>query len=314
MTIHWCGNEIEDFEGIYLYHSGTGADPSYSRCSLCEVGTSKMDYNITTGWISYRHFVYTGVTNYRMIGITNSNKNYAGIFGGSVGSNVSIGLLKFDGTTQVNLAQASINTIVYTGTIKVDINIMSYGVNGHIKMYSNGVEVIDYYGDISIPDVNDFDSVWVNGSHYNWSSSEIIIADEDTRLMRLKTLVPNEAGSINNWNGLYTSIDELNADVSDTIYTNIPDSDFRCNMSGMPTGVFDVKAMKLSTQSVDSTNNMGIQLGVYTNNQVYTSETKNCTGYWKKQNMLLRNNPITGLSWTAADIEALQINLRAKTL
>jgi hypothetical protein len=132
--------------------------------------------------------------------------------------------------------------------------------------------------------------------------------------MRLKTLAPSAAGDANDWTGTYEDVDETSIYDSDKIYSATDNTDFQCNLTGMPSGTWSVKAVKVAVRCVDSSGSTGIQLGIKSGGTVDVGDTQTASGYWQTKERLMTVNPVTGVAFTPAEIEALQINLRAKAL
>ena len=101
---------------------------------------------------------------------------------------------------------------------------------------------------------------------------------------------------------------------SDKIYSSTADADFQANLTEMPTGTFSVKAVKVAARCVDGSGSKGIALGIKSGGTVNVGDTETCAGYWQTKERLMTVNPVTGVSFTPEDIEALQVNLRAKAL
>jgi hypothetical protein len=82
----------------------------------------------------------------------------------------------------------------------------------------------------------------------------------------------------------------------------------------MPTGSYRVKAVKAVARVVDGSGSMGVALGIKTGGTVNVGSTETCSGYWQAKERLMTLNPVTGVEWTPAELEALQLNIRAKAL
>lgn len=318
MTILWCGGEDIDFVNADISTFGNGYDSEFARVAL-DRSSSISGYSvssfgpITSGWVSFRvrnggGFYGTGA---RMVGLTKKTSLDKGIFVG-VASYLKVGLMQYDGTTCTTLESESGQSIVSNEINRYDMQIINYGSSAQVKVYIEGVLVIDYSGNIAIIGVDSFDSVAVFlDTTSGVGASEIIVADEDTRLMRLKTLVPNAAGDTSaNWTGEYTDIDEITISDADKIYANTADADFQCGITGMPNGLWGVKALKVAARCVEGGGTKGVAIGVKTNSTVNVGDTETCSGYWQTKERLMTVNPVTGNPWTPAEIEALQLNLR----
>jgi hypothetical protein len=313
MTILWCGGEDIDFPNGVFGSAGTW-DTDFARTanhgsSFCQ-SNKFSDTPIESIWLSQRIYTYPSSgrfgTGLSMFG------SYDGIY---IGCTTKIALYKYSGTTWALLMEESGNNNV-NGFLEIDMQISNFGINANVSVYCNGNLIIEYTGDITTPNIeNGFDCVSIGNDSNYFYPSEIIVADEDTRLMRLKTLAPSAAGDTSaNWTGAYTDIDETTLSDSDKIYSSTNNADFQCNLTGMPSGAWSVKAVKVAARCVDGSGSTGIQLGVKSGGTVGSGNTQTASGYWQTKEILMQVNPVTGVAFTPAEIEALQINLRAATL
>lgn len=320
MTILWCGCESLDFVGSnkpsiqYRYYNG-----NYSRHDMYVYdgidGIQTERWGPSDGqnlWVSSIIGAYGSWIDHggRMVGVLNSVNS--GFIIGSNGSSMFL--------------QNTNNVVLATGSLwfgnglsgKLDIHIENCGPNGTITVYFNGVEHVKYTGDIRPVSGNiDFVTTSYHICTYRLCGvymSEIIVADEDTRLMRVKTIALNANGDNNEWTGGYSNINEEGLDTTTKIYTADVGSNFQANATGMPSGTWSVRAVRIATQSVDATGMLGLQMGIKTNEESYLEDTNTSSGYWKTDSMIMNTNPITNSEWTPLEIENLQIHLRSKAL
>ena len=309
MTIIWCGGEDADFPGgtIQISTNATYRRSSYSRCAL---------YG-STGWLGTRFPEMTSLWF-----SFQTYHSFACLFAGVVGDDNITGyyvqsdndeallLRKYEGSLST-VATSAIDKLQYQGVNKIDIKITNYGVSGNIKCYVNGFEVIDYTADLTLSGLTGF--VKVRG-HGNSSAggflSELIVADEDTRLLALKTLVPDGAGDANDWTGDYTDIDEITSLDADKIYTETKGDDFQANLTGMPAGVWKVKGVKTLARCVDSQAILGLKVGIKTNSAVHLSDAHTLGGGYAVLEKMYLDNPETVTAFTSGEIDALQLAYR----
>jgi hypothetical protein len=323
MTILWCGGEDVDFEDIVYVEDGHCVSAN-ARCAL-NILNAPIPYaksyaftDVTSCWCSYMFYCNTfASTNALMLGLSKKGSNaWIGMGCGSIAKKAA--LFKYDGTTITKLSEETGTSVIDSFILnKVDIQIINYGVNGTINLFINGALVTTYTGDLTVLSNASLNIVHLvrTASSTAGFVSEVIVADEDTRLMRLKTHAPDAAGdSSTNWTGAYTGIDEVASTDTDKIYSSTNDADFQCNLSGMPPGAYRVKAVKAVVRAVDGSGSMGVALGVKTGGTVDVGSTETCSGYWQSKERLMTVNPVTGVEWTPAEVEALQLNIRAKTI
>jgi hypothetical protein len=315
MTILWCGGEDLDFNGYVEYPWNT-CDSSFARGGIASSTWSLSNRFETNSnvWLSFL-FVHPGILGSvaeAMVGIGCIDKStYIIVY--SDKNNDYVHIMK--NILGVSTTIASVSAAISEGSYRFDLNIQDYGTNPICKLYLNGILIINYSGTLSL-DNGDIDcTLLAHRIGTNAGVSEIIVADEDTRLMRLKTLAPSAAGDTStNWTGAYTDIDETTLSNADKIYSATADADFQANLTGMPTGTYSVKAVKVAARAVDGSGSLGMALGVKTGGTVNVGATETCSGYWQTKERLMTVNPVTGVAWTPADIEALQLNIRAKAV
>jgi hypothetical protein len=311
MSIIWCGGEEQDLDPVGVYNVQTLSSyyrPDFARCAL-DIRTTyytqefSSTYTKLWGSIHYRYF-HTGTSYDGYLMGFSFGKDYLNSI--SVFRRGSTYIIrKFEGGSASDLQTSATVTAIST-VYKLDFY-MDYGVSGVAIVYIDGVEVVRYEGDLTISGISNFNRAWCrgfgSGSHF---VSEIIIADEDTRLMSLKTMKPTADGDVNEWNGTYANIDETEYNDNDTIYTDIPDKTYNCELSDMPSGNFICKALKAAHRVTDGVGGMGLQIGFKTNGTHYLGDTKVLGGVWELGEEIWHYNPDTMNRFTTAELNALQ--------
>ncbi len=138
------------------------------------------------------------------------------------------------------------------------------------KVYIDGVLVINYTGSLCTDAATTLDTVvlaainnsagfasqaWCDNNDGGTCWSEIVLADEDTRSMRVRTLVPPAAGNTQGWTpNTLANVDKLN--VADSTFV----SDATGNVlsqwktpSAAPTGTWGVKSVSIEARLLAST-------------------------------------------------------------
>ena len=321
MTILWCGSEPEDFISTNYGFTSTTYNSNFvrGRCSATSSGSYAYGSVFTPVSSIWMHFVYApynlgNTPNFLGIGLSKNGEDaWIGI--GSTDSNYHMGIIKWDGTTGTALAKSKIMTY-YNLYNKIDLQIINYGPSGIVNLYINNGLAATYTGNIAVNGQTTLDQFYAppsNFSNFVYYIQEIIIADEDTRLMNLKTLAPDAAGDTNDWNGAYTDIDESTLNDADIIYTDAGSNDFQCNLTGMPTGTYDVKAVKIASRISQATGSLGVKLGVKTNSALHLGSTQNPGTSWYNYNEMFHINPETSQPFTPAEIDALQLAIQSQT-
>ena len=313
MTILWCGGEDIDFIPVGTV-SLNYYDSTYTRCNVLSGYSPVFTSTPPDGLGAHIYVVRFLATenNVFLLGLVDINGKQISAFT-SNGSGLRSSIRLYNGSSWVTLADSSVDDLPSNGSMFLDLYIESVGAAAKIILYKNGASTLEYSGDLSSYGISNINKVGIGGNTYMLFSG-VIVADEDTRLMRLKTLAPSAAGDTNDWTGAYTDVDEATLSDSDKIYSATDDADFQCNLTGMPTGTWSVKAVKVAARCVDGSGSTGIQLGVKSGGTVASGDTQTASGYWQTKERLMQVNPVTGIAFTTAEIEALQINLRAKAL
>ena len=318
MTILWCGGEDVDFPNgaaFPLYDSGS-CDSNFSRCS--QRGTGIYISNTFTAiplthiWVHALASIAIDVS-YDTLFVGATNLSGLGVY--AVSNSNDLMLKTYNGSAWTTIA-TFLNVVVGI-LLGTDLHIKDYGSSATVDIYRNGALIASYTGNISVPGLSGFTNVAFKGEGTyggRGNVSEVIVADEDTRLMRLKTLAPSATGDTNSWSGSYADIDETTISDTDKLYTSTPDADALFNLTNMPSGNYTPLAVKLNTRFVNESSQHGLQQGVKTNGSIYLSDTQQALKYWGNEEVLYNTNPVTGLPWTSAEIEALQFAYRHKVI
>jgi len=324
VSILWCGGEDLDFPiGRPVMTTGgirTGfsrlainlySGPGYGRSTLFPGG------GVTSCWFSWRQQGGCQGTSTSMLGLGDSDNNGRGIWlrSASSGTGAMPSLWKYDGTTWTELVKD--NVIRLTDQRKMDLNVVDYGATGHLYLYIDGSLILSYDGDISSSGVTHLDCIILGQTpNSNCYISELIVADEDTRSFGLVTLYPNADGdSKTNWSGGYADIAENTLSENTVMASNTSDADAQINLYPTPSGSYTVKAVQLSARAVktaDGTTN-GLALGIKSNSSYDYGSKQNLSVAWDSYLRLMTVNPLTSSPWTPAELDALQLNMRAKT-
>jgi len=322
MTIFWCGAEDIDFRANNqsLTISSSHFDDQFSRCAIY------MSASMTSEvWIK---FTETPITDYLWVGF----KYDAGAILSSAASILALSL--YNGNTPIHLRtgpsgsntkmELVINdtvcgitaTTVLSQDCKIDVEVLNFSseYEGTVKVYVDAIEVISYTGILG----NAIDTGLCclrfrsTSTNFIWYFSQVIVADEDTRLLSVKTLAPNAAGDTNQWSGAYTDIDETTLDISDAIRTQEADKLFTTNLTGLPTGKWATRAVKVVAASSPAKDGLGLQVGIKTNDEVHLGDSVIPTfEYDNPIYKMFQINPATSEPFTMAEIEALQIAIKS---
>lgn len=316
MTILWCGGEDIDFKYCLCSanYSAGYYNADYARLALGGgPAVTPVFSGLTSGWI-HRACVIRTSSVVDIMAFLKDPDSKVGLYvrTDTNSGNYNFSLCKYDGSSYTVLARTTTAPFVSGGIM--DFSLIDYGTNGTLNFYFKGDLVLTYTGDLTISGVSDFTSgAFFSNSDGSMVFSECIIADEDTRAMRLHTIVPEVSDGGSGWTGGYTGIDEsdLNAIYSDSILTITADSEYQCGLSGLPTGGWSIKAVKITALAADGTDNLDIQVGMKIGETVYLGSAETLDKTWKVCSYLANTNPATTKAFKAAAVENLQFACKA---
>ena len=328
MAILWCGGEDVDIKEEVWLRAYSGADygwtSTFSRCSLRGgfasgqnnvVGKGTLFTPVSEFWLHLYGMRAHGGTNYPCWGLKNSNSTSAICIGNQTDDD-KLAVRKINSSNVDTLVgEESGISFTYGNNYRFDLYVSGFGTSdGVVKLYKNGVLYIDLTSvDLTVGGDTTVDQFAVytsqTGGAYTYCS-QIIVADEDTRLMNLKTLVPDGAGDTNDWTGAYTDIDEITKSDIDKIYTVTKGDDFQANLTGMPAGGWKVKAVKTVARATDSQAALGLKVGVKTNAAVHLSDAHTLGAGFAVLEKMYLDNPETATPFTSGEIDALQLAYR----
>lgn len=320
MAILWCGGEDTDWMNlgsILTTTTGTSLRTGYAR-QACKASsgqqlTKPIATPLTSGWFSFRGVHGSISADQKYCGIGRSGTNKGLLIGSGAGSSSRTALWKYDGSTFTKLAEEVSSTMTGNVLHKFDIELVSYGAASTVRVYVDGSLVITYVGDTSIAGVDGFDCFNSSFAPNGISMSELIIADEDSRLLSVVTLAPNAAGDESTFtSGAYTDIDEVALNDADLISSAVAEQVAQFNLTTRPAGDFIVKAVKVAARCADGVGGMAIQVGIKTNGAEHLGAQQTLGGAWQTIEQLYTDNPETLNRFTLAELDALQIAFRSK--
>ena len=166
--------------------------------------------------------------------------------------------------------------------------------------------------------MSNFDSIF---AHYINSFavyvSEVIVADEDVRqFVGLRTHGPSAAGTTNTWsNNAYTNVNPTTINDANAEYTNTAAQDAQHNLDDLPSGIFQVRAVKISVRAMHTAGSTATAVALGIKNgagSIAVATPHALTTAFVTVEDLFALYPVTGVAWgDAAEINALQANLRS---
>jgi hypothetical protein len=294
----------------------------YGRCAINNANTTASHFlqslpfasgAVTSAWVSARIITNAMVANRMAFGVSLSTTS-KGLFVGTGSASTKLALIKYDGTTATVLASESGNTINTATLYKVDIHIASYGASATVTVYVNGVSLITFTGDVTVSGMTNFDSISLpGGSGFIFNTSEHIVSDADSRGFSLVTMAPNAAGDTDSWpTGTYASVNPTTINDSNFVNTNAVAADEEFNLTDAPAGIYAALAVKLVMRAANAAGTaQNVALGLKSGGTVSSPTASTLSTVFGTYEQLLADNPVTGVPFTPAELNALQINLRS---
>ena len=326
MSILWCGGEHDSIlTNCQFSTSPSFYDATYSRGAFTITTNSFLNSPVlaspkTSLWMHF--FIYFSTYSqsgsyYPIFGFRDSlTSAWIGVGIGSLPRGFRF--LSWDGASTFNTLFDSDTNLMVGGirTATIDIQVSNYGSNGTINLFQNNLLLGSYTGDLTENGAVSLDQISflsLSSSYFYGNISQMILADEDTRGMSLKTLAPNAAGDQNQWTGSYADVDDISLNDDDYIYTDAAAQNIQLGLTGMPTGTEKlVRQVKVTSRIAQPTGGLGIKQGVKTNGAIHLgSEITPSVGF-EHYSEIFNQNPETTSDWTASDINALQIALQSQ--
>ena len=322
MSILWCGGEDIDFPNgtaPAILTTGSSFDSAYARCSIRSPAIAAYVKSVaftpvTSCWLSGQIVHESTQSGGHLFGLMYSGTGSSGLYIGGGTPYQQLTLVKWDGTTSTLLAAETGTSFVFGILLKIDIQIINYGASATVNVWVDGVLVITYTGDVTVSGVTSLDTVVLSsdagGSAY---ASEIIVADQDTRTLRLATLAPAGAGTTDAWTGAYTDVNEVVLNDATSVYTNATSQDEEFTLSTLPAGAVSIVALKAGARcsATAGSTPTNIAVGIRSGGTTSAGTPVGQTTAWTENERLMGVNPVTGLAWTQSAVNALQINLRS---
>jgi hypothetical protein len=320
MAILFAGSEPEGFvlsPASSVAASTTAGRFNSTMCRACtyisdptSAYVSATTANITDFWLRFSYY--------------NASSAATMVFCRLIDSVTGTGLIRIEqvGSTSVRLAYWNGSAFVYITSAAPSSALEVYDVrviisaSGSISFYRNSVLVGTFSGNTAAL----FTSVssvrfGVTATAVPIGISEVIIANEDTRGMNVCTLLPNGSGTTSQWTGAYTDISGTT--YGDTTFisdsTNGDVSTFAA--SDLPSTSYDVIALSINARaSIGTSGPQNMQLALRTNSVNYFSGNVSglSTAFGPVSN-IWAVSPDTSAAWTPANINALEIGVKAIT-
>lgn len=200
----------------------------------------------------------------------------------------------------------------------IDVECIIDGSSGRFAWYVGGTLIEELTGDTDLFGSSSiaYVSFYTYGNFEDSYISEVVIADEDTRGMRVASIYPTGVGSTGAWTGAYTDVDETDADDADYIESGTASQVSTFAMSDLAAALDDMTVEAFIGSARIQTGAGGpqnCQIALRTDSTDYYSS--NLTGLTTSFKSAFQNvwetNPDTASEWTIAEIEAIELGLRS---
>jgi len=322
MAILWCGGEDIDFPngGVPSVNTSTlNFRSSWARCAL--VGPSSATSlikstpfpggQITSAWLRFYSVIAPNGTIALLGALGKSGTNSA--VGVGFSSSGMLAIMKISNGTLTTLATST--TAISSG--RYDVQLINYGTTGTINLYVNGALVTSYTGDLTVTGATGLDSVFFAGTQFgNIFYSEFIVADDSTlALQGLATLAPTGNGTTQNFsNPAYTNFNPTTINDANSTFTNTAGQDEQATLNGVPSGSFEVKAVKVIARALATsgaaTSNLKLGFNNTNNSTVAEGSSHALTSGFTPVEDYFATDPTTGAAW-GSNLTGYQLELKS---
>lgn len=323
MSILFAGGEDIDFPtpgSLTVVTTSSNFRSGYGRCAL-QMNTSNSSVAKTNAftaqtnmWVSFRYFVSAFVTARKILGLGKSGATPNGIFVGNASSSGKVTIGKTDGTTDTVLATESGTSLTSATIIRIDVHVSSFGASGTVEVFVNGASAVSFTGNLVVNSIADLDQVHLWGGSTPGSISEIVAADEDSRLFSVVTMPPNANGDANAWTNTFAAIDEITLDDTDLVSSATTGQAAQYNLGTIPSGDFSVRAIRIAARACcGATGITGLKLGIKTSSTIDLDTAHVQTTAFATNERVMQSNPVTSNNWLTSEMGALQLAIESLT-
>ncbi len=340
----WCGGEDISFPVPVTWPAVIGngdlVRSGYSRCDVqansLGTGSSESPLHfcttnpfqggpVTNLWWSFRVYTYGTIVVGPML-LTGLCASGVGVSTGLwiTAEGAKLGLHTYNGTTVTLLAQESGATLTKDAPHRIDVQIISFGATATVRIYNDLVLAITFIGNVTQSGtVTSVDTVCLMGhaqqgiANFAAEFSEFMLTTEDTRSFPgLVTLALTGAGSTDDWTGVYSDINQISYSDAAPNSVNITAKDQQYIVNDLPAGTYTIKAVNIEARAAISSDPVitQVKLGYKSGSVAFgTGATKAPSAIFTTYDQLDIVNPVTGVAFTVAEINALQLDMQSLT-
>lgn len=205
---------------------------------------------------------------------------------------------------------------VPTTIFRLDFRCKLSATVGEMELYINGALFVSYSGNTAPSSGTDIYSLSVGNITIGGTCvhSAIMVADENTRGLTFIQRLPAGNGALSQWTGSYTAIDETGINDADFITPSTAGDISTFTFQTIPSQYtdFDVKAVVLSGRGqAGPSDPTGFDMVTRVGSTNYFSALASIPPAFAGRQVVLLNNPATGVPWTRAEVDAAQFGFRA---
>ena len=327
MTVFFAGTEMDAFipvgGQVLVSTAASRMDTTFSRSSVKTQTRSYMEANfigLTEGWLHV-------TVNIELLNSANQDESWIELRDSGTGRAV----LQIDSDNGVNNLEywngasyteitPDVNSFLTADIVqKLDFHWKIADTDGVFELFIDEVLAASFTGDTLLGGFSQIDQIRLlntsieNSSLYNVYFSETIVADVSTIGWHLKTLAPNGDGNSTTWTGTVDDIDTISFN-DDTFISSGTAEEVELFTIDDLGPIFIVEAVVVSARSkIAATGPQNLQMAIRTGgSNFFSSNVVVGTGFAGGQ-AVFDTNPDTGLPWTNAEVDALEIGVKSKT-
>lgn len=282
--------------------------------------TTPLATPITEGWMHFEWYHDAAISSTIDQSMWVIQSGSTPLFRLSITNNNFTVLQYYNGSSWQTLQTISSQSLNYDEKYKWDIYLNMHDTTGVLQVYLNDVLLFDYSGDTIRTTPTDFDrlvlqSVSPLGAGATCYFSQVIIADEDTRNLKVFASTLTGAGTTNDFtSGVYTDVDEEGkSDDTDKLSSGTANQIFLAATENMPAGRVP-KAVAINARALQVTFgptkiNLAIRSGgtnYYSSDLALGSVLGPVANVWN-------TDPATAAPWTESGFNAIEAGVRSRT-
>jgi len=183
----------------------------------------------------------------------------------------------------------------------------NYSTSGSLVMYVNGNQIFSFTGDVTTDGLTalggSYHGSYLNGGAENCSYSEVVVVDTDARNVALVTSEGAGPGTLDQWTGAVTNVNEIQVNDTNFDTTAVSGSVQRYAMSAIGTGNFTIVGKVTSLRCTQGTGLLShIAQAELINGTPVVGSAQAFPPAFQEVLFIEQVNPVTGVAFTQGDI------------